>query len=47
MVNNEHLSKDGFAKIANIAYKMNGLGKYRKVTLKDILNFLGSSETIR
>jgi len=44
----EHRTKDGFIKLAKIAFKMNRLGKYRKNSLEDITNSLGkSSETKR
>ena len=36
---NEHLKKDGFIKIINLAYQMNGSGK-RKRAKEEIINFL-------
>ena len=45
----DHAHKDikNFRKLLKKVYKMNGEGKYRKHKLEDILNDLGSSETIR
>jgi hypothetical protein len=44
----EHLTSFGLIKLAEIAFRMNRLGKYRKNTLEDIINSLDqSSETIR
>ena len=44
----EHLNSNGFTRLANIAFQMNRLGKYRKNSLENIINSLGqSSETIR
>lgn len=42
----EHLSMIGLKKIIQIAYSMNG-GKYRKRNIKEILQHLEPSETIR
>lgn len=47
MERNEHLSKEGFSKIVQIAYSMNAHGRYRKVEIQKILTSLKSSETIR
>jgi hypothetical protein len=42
-----HDDKSEFIKLLKKAYYMNGGGKFRKTKLKDILQSLGSSETIR
>ena len=42
-----HSTKDGIRKIIELAFLMNGKGKYRKTKSKEILNSLKSSETIR
>lgn len=44
----EHLTKDGFIRLAKIAFQMNRLGRYRKNSLESILYSLEqSSETTR
>ena len=43
----EHLKYEGLKEILSIAFSMNSGGKYRKLSLKDIMNALVSSETIR
>ena len=47
MEQNEHLYKEGFSEIVQIAYSMNAHGMYRKVGIEKILTSLKSSETIR
>lgn len=47
MDENQPSNYQGIKKIVKLAYQMNEKGKYRKVSMKDILNFLESSETIR
>ena len=47
MANSEHLSKNGFEKIVNIAFTMNAHGSNRKYSVEQIIkNTLESSETI-
>lgn len=44
----KHLIREGFIELANLAFKMNHSGKYRKNSLESIINSLGqSSETLR
>ena len=43
----KHSLRDGIKKIIKLAFLMNGKGKYRKITCKEILDSLKSSETIR
>ncbi len=44
----QHLNPEGFFKLAELAFQMNDMGKYRKVTLSEIKESLAkSSETIR
>ncbi len=47
MQNNDHLSEAGFIEIAKLAFSMNAMGKYRKVSIDKILTSLKSSETTR
>ena len=43
----EHSTLAGARKILNLAYQMNGQGRYRKIDKKELLDYLESSETIR
>lgn len=44
----EHLEREGFIRVAKLAFLMNRSGKYRRNSLNDIISSLGkSSETIR
>ena len=45
--NHVHGDKNEFIKLLKKVYYMNGGGKYRKLRLEDILESLGSPETIR
>jgi hypothetical protein len=47
MSQNQHYTLKGLKKIIDIAYQMNGEGKYRKVSKQHIIESLESSETIR
>jgi hypothetical protein len=47
MSQNQHYTKAGLKKIIDIAYRMNGEGKYRKISKQYIIESLESSETIR
>ena len=47
MQQNKHLTKNSLKKIITKAFTMNNKGQYRKLKLKDVLNNLESSETIR
>ncbi|MBI5765883.1 LAGLIDADG family homing endonuclease [Candidatus Falkowbacteria bacterium] len=43
----KHSTLAGGRKILDLAYQMNGQGKYRKIDKKKLLDYLESSETIR
>jgi len=44
----QHLTADGFTRLARLAFRMNKMGKYRKISLEEIIGSLRkSSETIR
>ena len=47
MSENQHDTKKGLKKIIDIAFQMNGGGKYRKISKQYIIESLESSETIR
>ena len=47
METNQHLTKEGFEKIVQLAFSMNANGRYRKRQMTDILTFPKSSETVR
>jgi len=42
-----HLNKKGLIEIAKIAFSMYGNGKYRRISLKEIISSVGPSETVR
>ncbi len=43
----EHLNKNGLIKILKLAFSMNESGRYRKLSLSEIINSLEPSETVR
>ena len=48
MVNDRHLTQEGFRKIVRLAFSMNASGRYRKRNINDILEVQPlSSETVR
>lgn len=47
MIAEKHKESSGIEKIIKLAYSMNNHGKYRKVKLSKLFDFLKSSETIR
>ena len=42
-----HLQRDGFIELLDIAFSMNGNGRYRRLSKREIVSNLESSETIR
>jgi hypothetical protein len=47
MTQGEHQTRNGLMKIIDLAFQMNGGGRYRRMKKEQILAELGSSETIR
>lgn len=47
LIGGRHRTKEGLAGLLEIAFSMNGGGRYRKLSLGEILSGLESSETIR
>lgn len=47
MSEGKHLQRDGFIDLLGISFSMNGNGRYRKLSYREIVSNLESSETIR
>jgi len=47
MTEGRHLLRDGFIELLEIAFSMNGNGRYRRLSYSEIISDLESSETIR
>ncbi|MBI2416228.1 MAG: LAGLIDADG family homing endonuclease [Candidatus Kerfeldbacteria bacterium] len=47
MIDGEHQTRAGCKRIIQLAFAMNARGKYRKVTVNDLIKIVESSETIR
>lgn len=47
MTEGKHLQREGLIELLGIAFSMNGNGKYRRLSYREIVSNLESSETIR